>query len=103
VIETKLPPPGIREQLDPESVVKQLVVEVRGVEKKYMNPALTLKYGVWDYVDPDNPVQVSKIVKVSPNALGVKHSNLVIVADLEGESLTYQDLNTCRLKIWADG
>lgn len=103
VIETKLPPPRIREQLDPESVVKQLVVEVRGVEKQYMNPALILKYGVWDYTDPDNPVQVSRIVNVTPDALGVKHSNLVIVADLEGESLTYQDLNNCRLKIWADG
>lgn len=102
-IKTKAAPGHIHSQLNDDSIVKELVVEVRGVEKKYLNPGLRLKYGLWDYTDPETPVQVSKIVSVSPERIGEKNSSLSIVADLQGEKITYKQLNSCRLRVWADG
>jgi hypothetical protein len=102
-IASKPAPVSIDSQLTPESVVKTIMIEVRGISKKYMNPGLRLKYSLWSYKDPANPVQLSREVHVRPDGISPKDSNLQLNMDLEGQDITYDTLDHCRLRIWSDG
>jgi hypothetical protein len=102
-IASKPAPASIDSKLTPESVVKQIVIEVRGITKKYMNPGLKLKYSLWNYKDAQNPVQLSQEVQVRADGVNQKDSTLKLKVDLDGQDMTYDTLNHCRLRIWSDG
>ena len=99
----KQAPGRIADQLDSDTVVKEIVVEVRNVSKKYMNPAIRLSYSLWNHENALVPYQVSEQVNVTPDPRGSKDSMLVVVSNLAGAHLTYNDLINCRLRIWVDG
>jgi len=102
-IKTKQAPSKIHAALNSDTVVKQVEIELRQIRKKFMNPGLRLVYSLWNYRDPDNPVQVTEQTEVRPESVGTKDSRLIFAVDLAGDHITYDDLNNCRLRIWVDG
>ncbi len=96
-------PNRIADQLDADSVVKEIVIEIRKVAKKYMNPAIRLSYSLWNYENELVPYQVSTQTNVTPDPNGTKDSMMIVVSNLGGANLSYNDLINCRLRIWVDG
>ena len=102
-IHTKLAPPAIDSKLTSDSIVKHMTIEVRGINKRYLNPGLTLNYVLWNYKDQENPQPITTVVAVRPDGSTAKDSHLEVSLSLTGENITYDMLNHCRLRIWSDG
>lgn len=102
-IKTKRAPSGIDSELEDDSLMKYMELEVRNASKKYMNPALKFKYSLWNYENELNPYQVTEETSIAPIGREPENSRLVFNVDMTDNNITYGDLNNMRLRLWVDG
>lgn len=104
-IQIKLKPAAgaLASQITGSSVLKQLNITIRGVTKRYMNPGLKFNYSLWNYLDPDNPQQVSPVGVIQPQGTSGDDDTMALRLNMNGNPITYDDLNNCRLRIWISG